>query len=136
MALIEFTEKLMCGIPEIDGQHTKLIAIINDLYNVALGRANIAELERVFDELASYLDSHLAFEEKLFEETAYPKAAKHKAEHDVLRKKIAEYRAKANRGPELVIALDLLHFLKQWLTNHILVADKAACAFLNERGLI
>jgi hemerythrin-like metal-binding domain len=135
MALMDFTDKMKTGMADIDSQHHILIGIINELYNVALGRADANALGDAMQDLSDYLDQHLAFEEDLFAKTAYPDAAKHKGEHDMLRKRFAAYRSQMTAGRDMVLALDLLHFLKQWLVNHIQVADKAAGAYLNGLGL-
>jgi len=33
------------------------------------------------------------------------------------------------------IPIEIASFLKKWITNHIMVADKAYSAFLNEKGV-
>jgi len=135
MALMVFTDKMMSGVAEIDAQHRALIDIINGLYAIALGKPGHRPLGDVLEDLSAYLAGHLAYEEDLFVRTDFPGAAKHKAEHEHLRKKIAAYKAASGKGGDMMVALDLLHFLKQWLTAHIQVADKEACAHFNRHGI-
>ncbi|GAA0528582.1 hypothetical protein GCM10008941_04960 [Rhizomicrobium palustre] len=129
---MQFNDKWLVGVAELDSQHEILLATINKLYGIALRREAIAALDGLVDDLASYVDLHCAYEEKLFTEADYPGAVRHKGEHDKLRRHIAQFAARPDK--DLCLALDLLHVLKQWLTDHIMREDKAACAYLNTRG--
>lgn len=134
MALMEFTDKMKCGVDEIDHQHGALIDIINALYDVGLGRTDTNELGEIFGSLTAYFEEHLDYEEKLLAAEGYPDLARHIREHAALRKRIASYKGQMGAGRDRVVALDLLHYIKQWLSSHIMGSDKQACLFLNGKG--
>jgi hemerythrin len=134
MALINWREELSVNIAEIDLQHQKLIAIINELHDAMRdGRTNDI-LHQLIDELANYSETHFALEEKYFDELNYSSTALHKAEHQEFRKKISEFRSGFNSG-KLFVSMEIIYFLKEWLVNHILVSDKHYSSFFIEKGL-
>ncbi|HUI25858.1 MAG TPA: chemotaxis protein, partial [Candidatus Kryptonia bacterium] len=50
---------------------------------------------------------------------------RHKQAHADLLRTVAEFKGKFDKGAVL-LTLDVMNFLRDWLTNHILKADKAA----------
>jgi hemerythrin-like metal-binding protein len=135
MKFMVFTDKMIDGVASIDHQHAQLVHIINELYALMLKRDGAVPLATVFDELAHYTAEHFAHEEKLMAETGYPKLEEHRAEHEVLNRRIAEYHDTACDGDDTILAAELLHFLKQWLTDHIPNDDRDACRHMNAHGI-
>lgn len=135
MALMVFSDKMIDGVAEIDEQHRGLIDIINDLYEIALKRGGQQTLDDVFDRLDDYTTSHFEREEALFAKHGYPELASHQEQHKALLRTIATYRKRPREGQETLVALDLLHHLKQWLAQHMIDEDKKACAYLNAKGI-
>lgn len=134
MALITWTDELSVGIDSIDTQHKKLINMINSL-NDALenGSANYV-IHKIFDGLAVYTIVHFNYEEKLFEQYGYENSAEHKEEHAELKEQVIELQKKMEDG-NFMISIELLSFLKSWLTNHILKTDMAFSEFLISKGV-
>lgn len=135
LALMHFSEKMIGGVAEIDGQHRGLIDIINELYEIALKRKGQRTLEEVFEALDVYAKSHFESEETLLAKHGYPRLADHKMQHDAMLQAISDYRKRPREGQEFLVALDLLHYLKQWLSQHMMGADREACAYLNAQGV-
>ena len=91
----------------------------------------------ILAELEDYTRRHSSIEEEAFDETAYPEAKGHKAEHAVFMGKLADFR-KALAGPgrgssdsrmvgdagDAGAAAAMLAFLRSWLTRHISFSDK------------
>ena len=48
--------------------------------------------------------------------------------------KVAEFQAQHKAGKQLV-TVEILDFLKQWLVEHIMGADKKYAAFFNAKGV-
>lgn len=107
------------GNEQLDGQHRKLI----DLVNAVDGGG---DLKVVLDGLQRYGDEHFAAEEKLLEAAGYPELAQHRIQHAAFRAwlegVIETYRS---RGESAVVRRDVHHYLSVWLANHLLVYDKA-----------
>lgn len=135
MRFMVFSEKLVDGVIAIDAQHAQLIDIINHLYAISLRRKPISELDDVFEGLTEYTREHFAYEEKLMDETAYPKADEHRRHHEAVKKQIATYRASVTGENKTIIAAELLHFLKERMIAHMLTDDKEACVHLNALGI-
>jgi hemerythrin len=130
-----FSEKMMGGVAEIDEQHQGLIDIINDLYEIALNRDGQQPLGDVFDALEAYTKAHFQLEEALLAKHGYPRLADHKKQHERLTQAIADYRKRRRDGQDMLLALDLLHDLKQWLSRHMIEEDRQACTYLNAQGI-
>jgi hemerythrin len=58
----------------------------------------------------------------------------HKAEHDKLTVKVLEYKKKFENN-EILISVELLNFLRDWLTNHIMKTDRKYGNFFKENGM-
>lgn len=134
MPLIEWTQELSVGVEEIDGQHKKLVNLINLLHDsMKIGKGRDV-LGQVLNELADYTVYHFETEEKLLMKYMYPSYAMHKKEHNELTKRVQEIKAKFEQG-DTALTVEFMGFLKDWLNNHILQDDKKYSAFLNSKGV-
>jgi hemerythrin len=134
MALITWKNELSVGIDSIDEEHKMLINMINAL-NDALsdGTANDI-IHHIFDGLSVYTSTHFNHEEDLFEQYDYAERTIHKAEHEAFKEQVAELQNKMNSG-DFMISIEVLSFLKTWLTHHILKTDMAFSEFLISKGV-
>ena len=78
---------------------------------------------------------HFAREEKFFAQTGYPGALLHKQEHDNLTRQVVDVQHKYAAGASATLSLDVLHFLKDWLIQHIQGSDQKYRPHLNAKGL-
>ena len=133
MALLEWNDALSVGFAEIDGDHKKLIGMVNDL-NDAISAGHAADvIGEVLEDLIDYTAWHFRHEERLMQTYGYPEYLAHKAEHEELVEAATTLQAKfANGDPD--VASSLMPFLKDWLTNHILGTDKKTGQFLAEEA--
>ncbi|QWR76080.1 bacteriohemerythrin [Candidatus Magnetomonas plexicatena] len=134
MSLITWNDNLSVGVKELDDQHKKLIALINELFDAVTARKGKDALGPVLSELVEYTKYHFGNEERLFATHGYVNAAAHKQEHDDLTQKVISFDAQFKAGRAMVDLL-LMNFLKDWLTKHIVGTDKKYSAFLNEKGI-
>ena len=133
MSLIEWGEELEIGLPSVDGQHEKLVSIINTLNDaLEIGSANRV-LSSVFDDLCDYTQFHFAYEEKLFKQYHYKETEKHIQEHQELIANIRVLKRKMREG-DFMVSVETMSFLKDWLSVHILQSDKAFVPYLLEKG--
>ncbi|HOJ43227.1 MAG TPA: bacteriohemerythrin, partial [Syntrophorhabdaceae bacterium] len=91
-------------------------------------------LGSIIDGLVNYAATHFATEEKYFDMFKYPDAPNHKKEHADFVKKVGEFQDGFKKG-NLALTIEVMHFLKDWLTKHILGTDKKYGPFFNEKGL-
>lgn len=134
MSLVNWNEKYTVGIAEFDEQHKKLMELYNKLYDAMKEGRGKDVLQGILNDLINYAKYHFESEEKCFAKFNYPGKSEHLKEHDDFRKSVMDLKKKADAGNP-VITTELMHFLKDWLLNHIQGTDKKYGPYLNERGL-
>jgi len=134
MALFQWDDSLSVNVAEIDGQHQKLVAMINNLNEAMKQGKGKDVLGPIVSELVSYAGSHFATEEAYFNKFKYPAAASHKIEHVNFVKKVTEFKSGFDSG-KLPLTIEVMNFLKDWLKGHILGTDKKYVPFFNANGL-
>ncbi len=134
MAYFEWKDSYCVGIDKIDKQHQKLVSLVNDFYEaMSAGKAN-SVLGEIFEELINYTIIHFDTEEELMTRFGYSAIFTHQKEHNDLKQKVMEYKAKFENGSTLMV-IDLSKFLKEWLANHILKTDMAYSEFFKAKGV-
>ena len=121
---VEWTGELSVGIEEIDEQHKVLIGLINQMHEAIQERHASDVVRDILDNLASYTKTHFVVEESLMRILNYPGYEDHKAVHEELLQHVIELKQKVDSG-KTAIGFELMHFLKTWLTKHIMESDKA-----------
>jgi hemerythrin len=134
MALITWNNSYSVNIQNIDNQHKKLVELVNLLHASMKEGKGKDVLDQIFVELANYTVFHFGFEEKLFAQYGYPDAGTHKRQHNDLKEQVNELQKKQKEGN--VLTIEVMNFLKQWLTEHIQGSDKKYTTFLNSKGII
>ncbi len=124
MSAIEWNETLSLGIPTIDRQHRMLIDSINTLDAAIQRGAGQATLAQVLKSLGTYVAVHFIFEESLLRVSRYPQLNDHHDEHEHFRRTLDNFGQRFARG-DTSVASDVHTFLKNWLTTHIQVEDRA-----------
>jgi voltage-gated potassium channel len=128
IVLIEWSDELSLGIAQIDDEHRMLFKYMRDFQNAVVNcdtRENIAHL---FNLLIEYTETHFSQEEVLMTSHQYPDLEEHQILHKRLTRKVIEL----NRDKDFIFSSTIWDFLENWLTEHILVADKAFARFLRE----
>ncbi|MCX6168934.1 MAG: bacteriohemerythrin [Ignavibacteriales bacterium] len=134
MALLNWSDSYSVGVKDVDLQHKKLVELINNLHDgMKLGKGKEI-LGSVLNELVSYTVYHFGFEEKLFEKYGYPETIIHKRQHADLVAQVKKFVEGYNNGGS-VLTMDLMNFLKDWLTQHIAGSDKKYTSFFNSKGI-
>lgn len=134
MAFIEWSDKLSINVADVDNQHKKLIAMINELFDaMKTGKTNDV-IRPILEGMVSYAKDHFAYEERFFSQYGYPSTAEHVAEHKKFIDQLNQFIRDFKEG-KLTLSLDLLNFLKSWLSGHILGTDKKYVSFFHEKGL-
>jgi hemerythrin len=134
MPLLTWSDSLSVGVQDIDVQHKRLVELINQLHDAMGQGKGRAVLGKTLDGLIDYTRTHFAMEERLMATQAYPGAVRHKAEHDALTKQVLDLQSKFLIG-QATVTLEVMKFLKDWLSNHILTLDKQFGAYLNSKGV-
>ncbi len=122
--LMQWSEQLSVGIQEIDEQHKVLIDLLNKLHNAILHHHGADTCGQIMDELCEYTKIHFSVEESILRILDYPSYENHKEHHEKLLSQVRELRHKMETEDHS-ISFELLHFLKKWLTIHIMEEDTA-----------
>lgn len=134
MALLNWSDNYSVKVREIDLQHKKLVDLINSLHEGMKNGKGKEILGGILNELVDYTVYHFGFEEKLFEKHGYPEAIVHKRQHSDLVGQVKNFVDSYNGGAG-VITIEIMNFLKDWLTHHIAGSDKKYSDFLNGKGI-
>ncbi len=133
MALLSWSSKYSVGVKSMDSQHSVLFGMLNDLHEAMMkGQAQKVAGELLL-KLAKYTRDHFTAEEAMMTSTRYPELAQHRIKHRDLMKQVNEFAARYARG-ETTLNVQLLNFLRDWLTNHIQHEDQKYGPWLNEHG--
>jgi hemerythrin-like metal-binding domain len=133
MSLIIWIDAYSTGIAEVDGQHKKLVELINTLFDSITVKDRTTVLNQAFEELVNYTVFHFGKEEELMTRCAYPDIANHKAEHRSFINEINKFKQEFASGDNKVM-LKVINFLKDWLLNHIKGTDKKYVPHLQAKG--
>ena len=129
-SIFDFSEKYMTGIELVDDEHRHLFEIIkesNDVINAAYLHDKYDEIMRLLAELKDYTESHFHDEEELMLRINYPHINSQKHAHSAFIEKLVNINLSEldniddNQDEYLN---ELITFLLQWLSNHILGSDK------------
>ncbi|HTZ18157.1 MAG TPA: bacteriohemerythrin [Dissulfurispiraceae bacterium] len=134
MALINWSEDYSVHVKEMDEQHKKLIAMINDLNDAMKSGKSKDIMDKILKGLIDYTVFHFGAEEKLMKSNNYPGYQQQKTQHESLTKKVMEYQERLNSG-KMVMGVEVMNFLKDWLINHIKGLDTKYGPFLNSKGI-
>jgi hemerythrin len=134
MALITWNSTYSVNVKEIDLQHQKLVALINQLHDGMKAGKGKEITGKILSDLADFTKFHFAYEEKLFDQTKYPDTVLHKRQHADLVKQVVSYISKFQKG-DAILTMELMNFLRDWLMNHIVATDKKYTSFFNSKGI-
>ena len=134
MPLIQWSPDYSVNIKEIDEQHQRLIAMINDLHQSMLNGKSNQILQDLLQRLVDYTNVHFSYEEKLLETNNYPGYIYHKGEHAKFIKQVLDFQNRYQQNPT-GLGIQIIEFLKSWLINHIQGTDKKYSKYLNNHGV-
>jgi len=134
--MLTWREELAIGHAEIDDDHKRLIALINDFESLVAKWPGERALHEVLIGLHDYARSHFHREEAVQLACGYPHYAAHKAEHEALLKEVT---AMARRyfvdrtAPVTQQSLgEASNLLKHWLVDHIIKSDLRIRQYLHK----
>jgi hemerythrin len=131
MALITWSSAYSLDHLQIDTQHRTLVGLLNQLHEAMSAGHGKDVLGKVLTDLAGYTVVHFQTEEALMREHAYPERDAHKRQHDELTAEVLRFKRDYETG-KASMSLQVLTFLKSWLTGHIQGADAKLAAFLRK----
>jgi len=134
MDAIVWEERYSIGSAEIDEQHQKLFAILNELINAMRHQVGQEITASTIAQLQYYAATHFATEEKYMTEYKFPGLSLHQKKHQEFTSKIEQFQSDVSNNKTLV-TIDIMKFLGAWLQEHILHTDKEYQAFFQAKGI-
>jgi hemerythrin-like metal-binding protein len=125
--VIQWSDSYRIGLAEIDDQHQSLIDLMNELWTAITTNAPPEYCRRILSRLELYTIEHFGAEEIMMRTIDYPDFFAHQGAHRQFVGRLQAEIRRLDAGESLT--LDILHFLKDWLVNHILVNDRDYAAF-------
>ncbi len=134
MALFVWKDQYSVNVKEVDNQHKMLVDTLNELHEAMLTRKSNEIIAGIIKGMVDYAGYHFSFEEKYMKMYNFPGYAAHKKEHDEFVGKVTDFQQKHQAG-QLMLSMEVMNFLKNWLANHIMGTDKKYTSLFNEKGL-
>ena len=129
MDWIPWNSLLPTGHEILDSDHKILVDLFNQLATgVKERKGKIACLD-LLAKIIEHSKAHFALEEQLMAQHGYPKTGEHAADHARLISQAIKFRTKFEAESD-GSHIPLIHFPEDWLTIHILGADKKLAEFL------
>lgn len=134
MKTFDWEESYNVKVERFNEQHRHLFEIVKELYEAMENKDDRLALALIINKLIQYSKEHFSEEEICLLNTQYPNYEKHRKQHKIFIEKIEQFAADYNSG-KLLLHFDILLFLKNWVLQHILVADKNYGEYLNSKGI-
>ena len=131
---IVWSDEFSVGHKTLDAQHFKIVSFINELIDMPEITNQAVALECI-TKMLNYSTEHLQYEEKLMEDHDYPDASSHTVIHQFYVKKVENF-LKMSFEEKDNFKSEVLSFLKEWWTYHILEEDMKYRPFFEEKGIV
>ena len=130
MPLAYWRDEYRTGNSLVDDQHQKLFQIVNRLHDAMLQGHGRDVLKKTLNNLTHYTLEHFKTEEQLMLTHAYPHYDEHKSRHEELKTKVLSLIANFEVSSSL--AIEVSHFLTEWLIHHIKGEDQKMIRYMRE----
>ena len=134
MAAFKWKDEYNLNIEEIDKQHKKLMEIGERAYDIAIiddGYDRYDEIMTIIDELLEYTKYHFEYEENMLKGCNYNHTHDQAEEHEIYVNKINQVASREDIDDnQRKIVLEIIDFLSEWISKHIMIADRGYAVFL------
>ncbi len=130
----KWTDQMSVKVEEIDLQHKMLIDLLNEMYQAFMNKEHKDKVGDVINRMVSYASFHFETEEKYFNQTKFEGSVSHIAEHQNFRDKVNEFVQKYQKNNG-ALTYEVMTFLRNWLTNHIMFTDRLYIDCFTNNGL-
>ena len=131
---IEWQEEYSVGVKELDDQHKNLLNIINSLLLEKQEKITGDKLSEIISSMVHHAYIHFATEERYMEQVNFPDLTQHVLEHVSFILKTLELSLKVKEGEGTATnQMELLTYLKEWYSSHVLGADRLYVPYLRAK---
>jgi hemerythrin len=129
--LVEWSDQLSVHVDQIDGEHKRLVNLLNELNGAVQTGAGQAALSGVLNGLVNYTVYHFSHEEDIARRSRYPGYEKHRRQHEGFTAKVLQVHDEFQSGQSTGLPGEILEFLKVWLSQHIMGSDRELGDYIN-----
>lgn len=133
MAYKEWKREYSVSVKRFNDDHRQLFQYLNDLHQGLISGLNISDMGYILKGLMEYTIVHFQEEERMMKKFNYPEFESHRIEHEMLLKRVGEFYRDFIQGKK-AFSLELLSFLDDWVTSHILTMDMKYKPFFEDIG--
>ncbi|MGN7611512.1 bacteriohemerythrin [Magnetococcales bacterium HHB-1] len=133
-SMMFWNSQMDVGVKQFNKDHKHLMDLLNQLYRSTLRGDGRTAAGRILDELVEYTHIHFQNEENLFEQYNYPGLQEQVIEHQKLMQQVKSFQSLFHSG-QGAIDMELLSFLRDWLSNHIMGTDRKYKEFFHQQGV-
>lgn len=126
--MFHFTDDCIIGIEQLDNEHRRLFALIEEgmhlLHNEYLSD-RYEKVKALLNELDSYAEQHFAHEEAYMEQIRDPELIRQRVQHDLFRDRIRDlmFATIDTEEDQQQVLEELMNFMAKWLYHHIIGSD-------------
>lgn len=130
MEHVAWNENMSVGVAVLDDDHKKLIDMFNGLLKTGIAEKDRESLSGLLGGLSDYTKVHFAREEDLMERQKYPNLDQHRAAHRYFIDEVQKLCQDNDDSNEMMLRIDLILLLKEWLIEHIQNVDAQYTPFM------
>lgn len=123
MGMFDWDSRYDIGVDAMNREHRILLDLMARLQALCDERAAKPTVVALLDKLAAYTVQHFRDEEAYMESIQYADRKLHGVIHKQLLDKLEGHRVAFVSGPSATLSPDFFHFLKGWLSAHIIGID-------------
>jgi len=128
---LEWRESFSVGIPAVDDDHRRMIAVLNEI-TASLEEKDYARCEELFDRFIKLAADHFQREERYLYAANYPQAAEHSSHHGRLLVMAGEVRERCRQLIKADQMSECFNDMVAFLVDDILGADIQFKSYLDE----
>jgi len=135
----KWKDRYKLGIEEIDRQHKNLFDIGARVYELAMlqdSYDHYDEIMSVLNELLDYTKYHFTYEEDLIKKYGYDGLEEQQKGHAFYVEKIKSIASEDIDSDQYKTIVELVDFLSEWISSHILLADRKYAIYFKEKGIV
>jgi hemerythrin len=135
MKTIEWQDEYSVGVKELDKQHKNLLNAINKLLEEKNNNFEALKFSPALSALIHYAYTHFATEERYLLQSNFPNLKQHILEHiEFIMKTLSlASRTEISRSES---QKELIQYLIEWFSSHVLVTDRQYIPFLVSKKAI
>jgi hemerythrin len=134
MASLIWNHACTVGVQSIDDQHGVLLDALNELRLALLHGEDSRTVRAMLKRATELMRLHVESEDKLLALHGFPGLAAHRAEHQRLLGRLAQYDLRFEQR-QSAAAYELVEYLRKWFTTHTGIAGQKYGPWLQECGV-